>query len=276
MNLRHLSLLCLGAMLLTAGEPQPWAWPKVVQIAVEEVKPGKEPAHLQNEYAWSKAYADAKSPYHFLGMIPVAGGSQAWWVWPLASYADMEKLNAFTETTPGLKAKVDAFITKDGEFISNFSVAYYNLRPDLSRGPGAIAARYYWIFTERVRPGREGDFETLCKTMNGFYDKAGLTSRWGVYQAMAGTYNPTFLVVLPLHSLADLDAMLADEKKFGQAAGEEGLKALSKLTADFTGKEDSVILAVVPKLSYPDADDLAMDPDFWKDWAPKAKKPQAK
>jgi hypothetical protein len=115
--------------------------------------------------------------------------------------------------------------------------------------------------------------------MNAFYDKAGLTARWGIYQGMAGTTNPTFLVVMPLRSLADLDAMMQEDRKFAEAAGEEGLKALSKLSADATGREEAVLLAVDPKMSYPDEGDLKADPDFWKDWLakPEAKaKPAAK
>ena len=86
--------------------------------------------------------------------------------------------------------------------------------------------------------------------------------------------------LVPLRRLADVDTILADEAKFAQTAGPEGLKSLARLTAESTGREEAVILAVDPKLSYPDAEDLAMDPEFWKDWlpkaAPKAKAPKAK
>jgi hypothetical protein len=269
MNLRHLSLFCLGTALLAAGEPKPWSWPKVIRIGIEEVKPGKEMAHQKNEFAWSQVLAEAKSPYHFLGMTPVAGGSQAWWAWGFSSFAEIGKANAFVDDNPALKAKTDPIWAKDGEFITNFNSTIYALRPDLSRGPGSIAPRFYWVFTIRVRPGHDPEFEAMCKRMNAIYDKAGLTARWGIYQAMAGATNPTFMVVVPMRSLADMDAMMADEEKFAKAAGEEGLKALSKLTADSTGREEAVVLGVDPKLSYPDAEDIAMDPDFWKVWAPK-------
>jgi len=274
MTTRLLPLFCLGTALV-AAEPATWSWPKVLRIIIEDVKPGKELAHQANEYAWARAYAEAKSPYHFLGMTPVFGGSQAWWVTTFSSFADIEKANAFSEGKPALKAKLDGFLAKDGEYITNFSQTAYVLRSDLSRGPGAIAPRYYWTYTIRVRPGHEADFDAMAKSLNTIYDKAGLTARWGIYQALAGATNPTYMVVVPLRSLAEVDTMLADDKKFSDAAGTEGLKALSKQTADSTGREEAVILAVDPKLSYPDAEDLAMDPEFWKDWTakptPKAK-----
>lgn len=280
MNVRLLSLLCLGMSLTAAGEPQAWSWPKVVRMIIEDVKPGKEVAHQQNEFAWAKAYAEAKSPYHFLGMTPVFGGSQAWWAASFTSMAELEKSNALTEKDPILKSKVDACAAKDGDYVTNFSMAAYALRPDLSRGPGAIAPRFYWIYTVRVRPGHDGEFDALILALNGTYDRAGITARWGVYQAVAGTTNPTYMVVVPLRRLADVDTILADEAKFAQTAGPEGLKSLARLTAESTGREEAVILAVDPKLSYPDAEDLAMDPEFWKDWlpkaAPKAKAPKAK
>lgn len=281
MNARMLSLFLLGASLLTAGEPKPWAWPKVLQVTIEEVKAGKQPAHQKLEAAWTKLFVDAKSPWHYYGMTPVLGSLQAWWVSPLDSFAALEKSNEFVDKNPALKAKVDDMLAKDGEFVSGSTIMAFVQRPDLSRPPGAVTPRYYWVWVLKVRPGHEADFEGFCRNLNAFYDKAGLKARWGVFQAMAGTTNPTFMVVLPMKSLAEMDTMMAEEAKFAKAAGEEGLKALAKFNADGLGREDSIVLAVDPKMSHPHPQDLEQDPEFWKapaaKPAPKAEpKPKAK
>lgn len=273
---RFASLLCLGASLLVAGEPAAWDWPKALLMGVEEVKPGKAVAHQQNEFAWSKALAEAKSPYHFTGMTPVAGPNQAWWAWPAKDMATVDAMQAFVDKQPALKARIDALSAKDGEFLLGYHSTLYLLRGDLSRGPVDFSPRFYWVFKDHLRPGHEAEYTAMCKNLMGFYDKAGMKAKWGIYQSLAGTDAAHFMVVIPLKSMADLDAMLAEEAKFAQAAGEEGLKTLARLESEAVGKEASILLAVDPKLSYPDARDLAADPEFWKAWtakpAPKPKK----
>lgn len=268
MNTRILSCLTLGTALM-GGEPPALNWPKVLRIGVEEVKPGKEAAHQKNEFAWSKVLAQAKSPYHFLGLVPVVGANQATWVWFYDSLAGMEAQQAYMEKHPALKAQVEALAVKDAEFITNYSSVAYVLRGDLSRDIGSLVPRFYWTSRIQVKPGHEAEFMAGAKKYAELYEKAGLKPRWGVYQAVAGTTNPTFLWVVPLHSLADADATMADDEKMAKSAGPEDLKGLSKLVADCFLREEAQLLAVDPKMSYPSADDIAADPDFWKVWAAK-------
>jgi len=75
---------------------------------------------------------------------------------------------------------------------------------------------------------------------------------------------------VPLHSLAEADAGMADDMKVAKAAGPEELKELSRLSADCFVLEEAELLAVDPKMSYPDARDLAADPELWKAWLEKS------
>ncbi|WP_257305111.1 hypothetical protein [Geothrix campi] len=273
MDTRILLCLSLGATLM-AGEPPVPSWPKVLRIGVEDVKPGREAAHQKNEFAWSKAFVQAKSPYHYLGLVPMAGPNQATWVWFYDSLAGLEAHQTYLEEHPALKAQVEALAAKDAEYITNYSSVAYVLRADLSREIGNMAPRFYWTSTILVKPGHDAEFAAGAKKYAELYEKAGLKPRWGVYQAVAGTVNPTFLWVVPLHSLADADATMADDEKMAKSAGPEELKGLSKFIADCFLREDAQLLAVDPKMSYPDAGEIAGDPEFWKVWtakpAPKA------
>lgn len=263
-------LLCLPfGLALAAVEPPTWTWPKVVSVGIEVVKPGKDAAHQANEFAWAKTLAQAKSPYHCLGMVPVSGASQAWWVWPMDALADLEKRRTHLDAQPGIRARIDALLAKDGEYITDYRGATYLLVADLSHAPGSLAPRYYWVNTLRVKPGRDGDFMEVVKTYTGHYQKAGLQPKWAIYQALTGTANPTYLWVIPLHSLAEADAVLAEDRKVAASAGPEALKALSRTYGDCVLEEASQILSVDPKLSYPSPGDMALDPEFWKVWAAK-------
>jgi hypothetical protein len=266
---RILLCLSLGATVTWAAEPPAWNWPKVVLINIEDLKPGASEAYRENEAGWSRALAAAHFPYHSYGMRPVAGPNQTWWVNPYATFGDIEKADTLLGSNKELSAQVDRFERAAEADVAASRTELYVLRPDLSRSPGTLAARFYWTFVVRAKPGHEEDFTAMGKKMNEFYDKAGLPARWGIFQAMAGTVNPTFLVVVPLRSLADLDTMMQDEAKFAEAAGAEGLKAMAKLSSETTGREECVLLAVDPKMSYPDENDLKADPDFWKAWTAK-------
>lgn len=265
-------VLCLPFSLmfglaLPAADPPTWAWPKVVSVGIELVKPGKDAAHQANEFAWAKALAQAKSPYHCLGMVPVSGASQAWWVWPMDALADLEKRRAHLDAQPAVRARIDALLAKDGEYLTDYKGGTYLLVGDLSHAPGSLAARFYWVNTLRVKPGRDGDFLEAAKAYTAHCQKAGLQPKWAIYQAVTGTTNPTYLWVIPLHSLAEADAVLAEDRKMAASAGPEALKALSRSYADCVLGEESVLLSVDPKLSYPSAQAVALDPEFWKIWA---------
>jgi hypothetical protein len=263
-------LLCLPlGLALPAADPPARSWPQVISVGIEEVKPGKDAAHQANEFAWVKTLAQAKSPYHCLGMVPVSGAPQAWWVWPMDALADLEKRRAHLDVQPAIRARIDTLSAKDGEYLTGFRGGTYLLVGDLSHGPGSLAPRHYWISTLRLRPGRDGDFLEAVTTFTGHYQKAGLQPKWAIYQAVIGAANPTYLWVIPLHSLAEADAVLAEDRKMAASAGPEALKALSRTYGDCVLEEDSQLLSVDPKLSYPSAQDVALDPGFWKVWAAK-------
>ena len=263
MKARILPLLCLGLSLAAADA---WNWAPVIQVGIEHVVPGEEAPHQKNEHAWALAMARARSPYPFLGMTAVAGGSEAWWIWPLKGFKDLDGLREFPEKDPGLKARVAAIAAKDGHFIDDLGITVYVLRSDLSHGPGTVLPRYYWVFNLQGRPGHDGDFEDFCKQLNAAYDKAGIQPHWCVYQMVAGANAPSWLVMTPLHALGDLEALFAEDAKFAGAVGPDVLKSLNRLEADGLGEEHTLLMAVDPLMSYPDKAEEAADPEFWKGW----------
>ncbi len=95
-----LSALAIGAETQTAAMGPP----KVLQIAREQVKPGKNALHEKLEAGWPRLYANAQWPTHWLGVTSLTGPNEAWFLIGFDSFAAWEKDNGDIEKTPALKA----------------------------------------------------------------------------------------------------------------------------------------------------------------------------
>ena len=81
--LAPVAFLCLASAPAAAAaqEAAPsQAPPKVLQIFVESVKPGKGSAHEKVEPGWPAAFRKAKWPTHYLAMTSMSGPGEAWFL----------------------------------------------------------------------------------------------------------------------------------------------------------------------------------------------------
>src|SRR5437588_156890 len=106
-------VLLFGAVAAQAqGHPPP-----VIRVYVEQVKPGKNAAHEKSESAFARTFAKANYPAHYIGLNPIAGANEAWFVEAHGSFADVEKAEKASDTPP-LKADLDQVMATDGECLS--------------------------------------------------------------------------------------------------------------------------------------------------------------
>jgi hypothetical protein len=154
---------------------------------------------------------------------------------------------------------------KDGELLSNGRSLVASLRVDLSAGgPVDIPKmRYFRLLTFRVRPGHESDFQDAVKIVRVAYEKAKVDAPWAVYQISAGMPIPTFMIFIPMKSMAEIDASIARAGTIREAEGPENEKALTKLASDGYASVEQNILAFSPAMSYPSKEFVARDPEFW-------------
>lgn len=246
----------------SSGPPPP---PKVLQIYREEVKVGKGPAHVKVEKEFVAAAAKAKWPTHYLAMTTVTGPSEAWFLTGYASFAAWEKDREDTDKNTAFTADLDRLVAKDGELLSNGRSLVASLREDLSAGgPVDIARmRYFRLITFRVRPGHESDFQDAVKIVRAAYEKAKADVPWAVYQISGGMPGPTFMVFIPMKSMAEIDASIARAGAIREAEGPENEKALTKLASDGYATVEQNVLAFSPAMSYPSKEFVARDPEFW-------------
>jgi hypothetical protein len=246
----------------SSGPPPP---PKVLQIYREEVKVGKGPAHVNVEKGFVAAAARAKWPTHYLAMTAVTGPGEAWFLTGYPSFAAWEKDREEADKNTAFTAEIERLVEKDGELLSNGRSLVATLREDLGAGgPVDIARmRYFRLITFRVRPGHETDFQDAVKIVRAAYEKAKVDVPWAVYQITGGMPGPTFMVFIPMKSMAEIDASIARAGTIREAEGPENEKALTKLASEGYASVEQNVFAFSPAMSYPSKEFVARDPEFW-------------
>jgi hypothetical protein len=265
-----LVFLLAPALLAQSGPMPP---PPLMLFVREEVKPGHGAGHAATESAWTRALAKGGSKDHYLGMSALTGPSEAWFIMGYDSFADWEaKQNEF-DKNPVMKAEVDKIAQQDGEHVSGTRTLLGTWRKDLSYGPPVEIGkmRYMRIRTFRVKQGQGRAFEAGVKLALEGYEKSAYGASFAFYEIAAGTGSPTYLVLRPLKSLAEMDGMAAAEKAFQAALGEDGQKAMQKVFTDTVNVVENQLFAFSPRLSFPGPGVIASDSAFWTVKPPKAK-----
>jgi hypothetical protein len=257
-----LVFLVAPALLAQGGIMPP---PPLLLIMREEVKPGHEAPHAVTESAWARALAKGKSTDHYLGMTSMTGPMEAWFLAGYANFAQWESKRAELDHNPAFKKEVDKIALDDAEHVTGGRNFLGTFRKDLSFGPDVEIGkmRYFRIRTFRIKQGQNKAFEEGVKTALAAYEKSHYPASFAFYEIAAGTGSPTFIVLRPMKSLAEMDATAAAEKAFQEALGEDGRKAMQKVFADTVNVVENQLFAFSPKLSYPGPATIASDPAFW-------------
>ena len=211
--LPKLAFVLAPALLAQSGPLPP---PPLMLFVREEVKPGHGAGHAATESAWTRALTKGKSKDHYIGMNALTGPSEAWFIMGYASYADWESEQNEFEKNEALKGEIDKISAQDGEHLSGTRTMLGAWRKDLSYGPPVEIGkmRYFRIRTFRVKQGQGKAFEEGVKTALAAYEKSHYPASFAFYEVAAGTGSPTFIVLRPMKSLADMDATAAAEKGF--------------------------------------------------------------
>lgn len=259
-------LLSVPAPARAQDQPLPKP-PNVLRIGREEVKPGKSAAHTKLETAWTRAFAAAKWPFHFLAMSAVSGANEVWFVTGYDSLEAAEKDEQSLQKNPALRAEVERFAAQESEFLSGTRGVTAIYREEMSyRGSSTPLgkARYFYITTVRVRPGHESEYAEVNKIVREAHAKAGVPERWSVFEVTLGMSRGTYLVSQPLKSLADVDAFAETHgKAYREAMGDEGRKKLAELTGASVLSAETNVYAFSPEMSYAPPEVAAADPEFW-------------
>ena len=264
------AVLLLGtSTLATTQSPMPagpTSPPPIIQRFREMVKVGHADAHEANERAWAGAYAKTKLPYYSIALTSMSGPNDAWWLSGWQSFKQFDDANTALAGNKEFQAAVSQYSAKDAEYISDGVASLWTLRPDLSYRDTVEWSKMhaYEMITVRARPGHDGDVKQIALKIRATHQAARTSAHWAMYQGMMGVPDGTYLVIIPLKSVADMDVGMKEDAQFAKALGDAGGKELDKLSSDGIISSETNLFAVSAKMSYVSEEWHAADADFWK------------
>ena len=271
--------LLLGASspaAVLAQEPASGGPPKVLQIFVESVKPGKGAAHARVEAGWPEAFRKAKWPTHYLAMTSMTGPSEAWFLSGYDSYAAWEADQKHMEQTPALTRETDRLAAQDGELLSGTKGLVAVYREDLSYRPNIKVGemRYWTVTTFTLRPGYDSAFADIRKLVQAGHEKTNMDEHWAMFQVVSGMPGSTFLLFLPMKSLEEADVAVGTHAKpYLDALGPDGRRQLREFARTGYVNVESNLFAFSPKMSFPSEEVASSDPAYWNPPAAAPRKP---
>jgi len=245
--------------------------PKILSITREFVKPGKSGyAHDKTESMFVAAMTAAKRPAHYLAMDSITGRSRSLFFTGYDSFEAMEKETLEEMKDATLSAALDRANEADGALLESTenSVFFYREDQSFNSSVDIPHMRYFDIEVFRVRPGHEKEWDDAVKLVKDAYAKGMPEAHWAMYQELYGTPGSEYIVIVPRKSASEIDMDFANNKKFTDAMGEDGMKKLSELSASAIEEQMTNLFVFSPAKSYVDESWIKADPDFWK---PKAK-----
>ena len=248
--------------------------PKVLTITREFVKPGKTGStHDKAESAFVKAMTAAKSPTHYLGLDSLSGKLRSLFLTGYDSFDAWEKDQQAQQKDPVLGPALERALIADAPLLDAVDQSVWIYREDQSHNQsGAIGdARYMEFEVFHVKPGHEADWDAAVKLVQDAYAKGIPDGHWAMYQMVYGG-SPSYVVITPLKSAAEIDKNFAAGKQFMDAMGTEGMKKLGELSAAAIESREDNLFTMNPHMSYVSDEMAAQAPDFWRPKAPLASK----
>jgi hypothetical protein len=241
--------------------------PPVLQISRETIKEGKGAAHRKTEQDFANAFRKNKFPYYYLALNTESGSNEVWFADAFPSFAAMEESDRLADAAP-LKGEIALLDARDGELRTTSRSMTAVLLKDSSYMPANGVTlgktRYVMIETFRVRLGHEEDFTTGGKMFIAAYKKSNSPSPAYVYQVIAGAPDATYMIVLPMASLKEMDEQPAREKTMMDAMGADNFSRMMKSEGDVFQTMESTLFAVSPEMSYVSKETEDEDPGFWR------------
>ncbi len=188
-----------------------------------------------------------------------------------SGYGDVQKgMDLFMGAIakPGGKAAAEKMFQDFNNTVVSTRSEMRRRRPDLGTNVPSNAAdtagilgkaRFLYMVTVRVRPGRALEYEDQIKMVRDARVKAGQKQTWFVSQSVVGQQGTSYYITRPLGSLSDIDSM----QTVAQVLGANGYKQYQKATAENTLSTEITISRYLPELSNAPAEIAAVDPAFW-------------
>lgn len=256
-------VLAAGAMVLArdvSSSPMP---PLIIHITREAVKPGKTQTVLSNRASAVEALAEVKSNRIVLGMRSITGPEEVWLLAFHDSLGSIEDAQREIRAVPDLMPRVERLDTEEGDWLLGKTGMTVLHQKDLSYRPAFdwSEARYLDVISVHVRPGHHLEYLEMRRMARAGHERGGLDTHLIVYKVTSGAPGVAFLILRPLRSLHEHDALRA--KDFGEPMSEEDNLKMVRLLGESVDHEEEAFFEMAPRASHVTRSWAGTNAAFW-------------
>ena len=245
-----------------AGEP-----PKILNIVHQLLIPGKGSAYAQLLGHIAKTYAQAQIPVYWIQAQSLTGSYGEMSLNFFDSFANAEAaLNTLAQTVASrptlaqMQEQLLGYVSSETNTIAvrRDDISYHAATIDFSK------ASVLRVATILVRQGHEDEFAQAMKDLSAAYGKLNADAPWATYQVNAGAPSTTFVILMPMRSLKEMDDYIARTRALRDAEGDPVYLRLQETARNAYVSWDSEIYIVNAAVSHVADDFAAGDPQFWR------------
>lgn len=225
------------------------AAPAVIKIYRAWPRPGHEGLAMKAGAGFGTVNDRFRTTDWWIGGFSMSGRSELAWLEGFPTHAAIGQQLANAMANPAQMAAGDSVWQDVGSHLEGSDVVWAFHRPDLGYRPAWFvpSTRAFQVITFRIKPGMEGDGETVFRTFAQAYADAGVDLPWVTYQVSNGMAGPAYLMIVPMASLEAIDRDLA-----GMGTVMSRVPDMGALMAQWARSGSSVtanVYGVVPSLS---------------------------
>ena len=232
-----------------------------------ELKPNMGFPYLKAQGDEVQAERAAKSPYHYVGMWGITGSGHVLYMHGFDAFGDLQKDHDASFAMPKLmEAMKTNSAAQAGSMAADHSSIYVFGEKDLSLNANLDLSkmRFMRIILFHVKAGHNEEFRHLAKVFVKGYQSTLPDAHWAMFQKTYGAdSDKTYILVTPMTSLAEVDAMEGGDKKLSEGVGEDQLAMMFKGLDAALESSETDLFAFDPQLSYVPDSWLTASPDFW-------------
>lgn len=237
----------------------------VLMTVSEIVQPGAETAHAQLEADYTAALDAGKGNQYYLGMGALTGAPQTVF---LSGYSSLEEMADVHDQDEGAMGdKLASLDEEHSDTLAGVDTAIWRLRPDLSNpNPMNLARmRFMELIHIHVKLGHGPEFADGIRHMREGWMKADPDFHYSIYQQTFGnSLDDSYLIVIAIKSLAELDKHHAMVAEYQKSLGEDAQKSLLEFESANYNSTESNLFAFTPSMSRLPASWTKDDAEFWK------------
>ena len=240
--------------------------PNILRITRGLTRPGKRTELARVRARRSQALASASWPRPSVALTSITGPDE---VWRLTGHDAFEAWHEDLETTgrmPVLSSVLEMLDREEGDLLLESREVTAIFHPEISYRPEFDWAqmRLLDVITIQLRPGHHAEYLQNRKLVMEAHARAPLDEHILIYTVSSGSRSGTYLILRPLRSMHDLDAMEEKHgKRYGEILGDANRKRVIELFAASVEREEEEYFAVDRRASHVTAAWAGSDSDYW-------------